>query len=109
MKIAPEEPLKMHFIISPQAFDDKTPSLRLRLRVAELRSSNILLRICSVFIAWLFLVCSVSVPQGINAVDSYRGSHVLIVKENGRKFSDYLGHIAIFSHYVNLNICREVA
>jgi hypothetical protein len=65
----------MHFIMSPQSFYRKTPSLRLRLRVARLRLGNILLRICSVFIAWLFLVCCVFVPQGINAANSYRGSH----------------------------------
>jgi hypothetical protein len=53
----------------------KTPSLSLRLRVAGLRPHIIMLHICSVFIAWLFLVCSIVVPQEINTAYSYRGSH----------------------------------
>jgi hypothetical protein len=64
----------MHFILPPPSFYKKTPSLRLRLRVARLRLSKILLRICSVFIARLFLACSVFVPQWISVVNSYRGS-----------------------------------
>ena len=57
----------MHFILSPLSFYKKTPSLRLRLRVARLRLRNNLLRIYSVFIARLFLVCSVLILQRINA------------------------------------------
>jgi len=65
----------MHFILSPPSFYKKTPSLRLRLRVAGLRPRIIMLHICSVFIAWLLLVCSIVVPQEINTANSYRGSH----------------------------------
>jgi hypothetical protein len=65
----------MHFILSPPSINRKTPSLSLRLRVARLRLGKNLFLICSVFIAWLFLVRSVFVPQGINAANYYRDSH----------------------------------
>ena len=65
----------MHFILSPPSFYKKTPSLTLRVRVARLRLIKILLRICSVFIAWLFLARSIFVPQETNGGSYCRGGH----------------------------------
>ncbi len=65
----------MDFIQPTPILYKKTPSLRLRLRVARLRLGSILSRLCSVVVACLFPVCSVFVAQGANAANSYPGSH----------------------------------
>jgi hypothetical protein len=52
-----KSPSKMHFIMSPQAFYRKTPSLRLRLRVARLRLGKGLFGVCSAFVRCLFGAC----------------------------------------------------
>ena len=48
----------MRFISLLQSFYKKTPSLRLRLRVASLRLSSILFGVCSVPVRRLFGLCS---------------------------------------------------
>jgi hypothetical protein len=47
----------MHFISPPQSSFRKTPSLRLRLRVARLRLSKNLFGICSALVRHLFGAC----------------------------------------------------
>jgi hypothetical protein len=61
----------MYFISPLQASYKKTPSLSLRLRVAGLRRSSVLFRICSIFVACLFPGCSVIVSQRIEAANYY--------------------------------------
>lgn len=48
----------MHFILSPPSLYKKTPSLRLRLRVARLRLLKFLFGVCSVPVRRLFGLCS---------------------------------------------------